>query len=70
MIDRRAMLNAAREVFKRFGIQGIDPSRITGTYSLEERKLIEMARALCNDPDLFIVDETTTALSMGRTWFI
>ena len=67
IIDRRAMLRKAREVFQRFGIQGIDPAKMTGSYTLEERKLIEMARALCNDPELFIVDETTTALSMqGR----
>ena len=67
IIDRREMLKTAREIFKRFGIQGIEPESITGAHSLEERKLIEMARALCNDPDLFIVDETTTALSLhGR----
>ena len=67
IIDRRAMLRKAREVFRRFGIQGIDPAKMTGSYTLEERKLIEMARALCNDPELFIVDETTTALSMSET---
>ena len=36
-------------------------------YSFEERKLIEVATALGTNPDLLIVDETTTALSQkGR----
>lgn len=67
IIDRREMLRAAEEIFQRFGIRDISPESMTASHSLEERKLIEMARALCNDPDLFIVDETTTALSLrGR----
>ena len=67
IIDRRKMLKTANEIFERFGIRNIKPSGMTGAHSLEERKLIEMARALCNDPDLFIVDETTTALTLhGR----
>jgi ribose transport system ATP-binding protein len=67
VINRRQMLQTADELFRRFGISGIRPDGMTGAHSLEERKLIEMARALCNDPDLFVVDETTTALSLrGR----
>jgi len=67
VINRREMLQAAAQIFERFGIRGIRPESMTASHTLEERKLVEMARALCNDPDLFIVDETTTALSLhGR----
>lgn len=67
IIDRREMLAAAETIFQRFGIRNIRAESMTSAHTLEERKLIEMARALCNNPDLFIVDETTTALSLhGR----
>ena len=67
IIDRRGMLKSARRVFTEFGINGIDPASLTGSHTLEERKLIEMARALNNVPEVFIVDETTTALTLdGR----
>ena len=39
-------------------------------YSLEERKVIEMARALVSEPELLIIDETTTALTQYGREFI
>ena len=45
----------------------IAPPILQEKYSLEERKLIEVVRALYTNPRIFIVDETTTALSQrGR----
>lgn len=35
---------------------------MTGTLSFEDKKLVEIARAFYKTPELFIVDETTTAL--------
>ena len=32
---------------------------------MQERKLIEIAKCMYNDPELLIVDETTTALSQS-----
>lgn len=67
LINRFDMLKSAQNVFDRFGIRGIAPDSLTGSHTLEERKLIEMARALNNEPEIFIVDETTTALTLdGR----
>lgn len=34
-----------------------------GAYDMQDRKLIEIAKCLRKDPEIFIVDETTTALS-------
>ncbi len=34
-----------------------------GVYDIQSRKLVEIAKILAKDPDIFIVDETTTALS-------
>ncbi|HAX51644.1 sugar ABC transporter ATP-binding protein [Muricomes intestini] len=67
IVNREEMYEAAKEVLIRFGIEGINPAEHIAKYSLEERKLIEVVRALYSDPDIFIVDETTTALSqVGR----
>lgn len=43
----------------------VDVTRPAAAYSLETRKLVEVAKALYYDPILFIVDETTTALSQS-----
>ncbi|MFT3985675.1 MAG: sugar ABC transporter ATP-binding protein [Lachnospiraceae bacterium] len=67
IVDRREMYRAAKEAMRDIGIEDIDPEDPITNYSLEERKLIEVVRALYLKPDIFIVDETTTALSQrGR----
>lgn len=57
-------LNAETDkILKKQGIEGINPSAQISSYSFEERKMIEVARALNEEPEILIVDETTTALS-------
>lgn len=63
MINRRKMIDAAKKVFEEVGITGIDPAQRVGTYDMEQRKLIEIAKTLAAQPEMFVVDETTTALS-------
>lgn len=67
IVNRKKMYAAAREAMERIGITDINPELPIMRYSLEDRKLIEVVRAIYTDPDIFIVDETTTALSQrGR----
>lgn len=67
IVNRREMYQAAREALGRIGITDIDPEAPIARYSLEDRKLIEVVRGIYTEPDVFIVDETTTALSQkGR----
>ncbi len=47
----------------KIGVNDIDPKMITARYDMQQRKLIEIAKCLNKDPEIFIVDETTTALS-------
>ena len=65
IIDRKAMRAEAKKALQQIGINHIDPSVIINTVSFENRKLIEVARAIYKDPELLIVDETTTALSQN-----
>lgn len=62
-ISKRKMIIAAQRVLDQFGIEGINPAMPARMYNLEQRKLIEIARTMAIDPEIFVVDETTTALS-------
>ncbi len=67
VVNRKKMYHAAKMALSRIGIEDINPEDPISKYSLEERKLIEVVRALYSDPKIFIIDETTTALSQrGR----
>lgn len=67
IVNRKKMYEAAREALGKIGISDIDPEAPIAKYSLEDRKLIEVVRGIYTDPEIFIVDETTTALSQkGR----
>lgn len=49
------------------GVDHIDPKAMVDDLSFEDRKLIEIARAISNTPAILIIDETTTALTrFGR----
>lgn len=55
------------EILKENGLENVIPTKIVDDYSFEERKMIETARALSHQPEILIIDETTTALSQkGR----
>ena len=63
IVSRRKMIAAAAELFQRLGIGDVDPSALAAELDFQDRKIIEIAKALYWDPDIFIVDETTTAVS-------
>ena len=66
-IDKRAMVAEAKKALEKIGVTHINPALPARLYDMQDRKLIEIAKCMYNDPDLLIVDETTTALSQtGR----
>ncbi len=66
-VNRRKMAQAAKEVLADIGVTDIDPTASIDSLNFEDRKLVEVARAMYDKPDILIVDETTTALSQrGR----
>lgn len=66
-VNSKKMNADADALLDKFGIsymRGKDP---IDQYGFEDRKLIEIARAVNDDTEILVVDETTTALSMeGR----
>ncbi len=66
-VDRKAMLAAARKVLERVGMDKVDPALPMAALDIQDRKLVEIAKVIAREPDIFVVDETTTALSqIGR----
>lgn len=67
IINMNKMYNAADKVLEKFGITNIKGNTRINTLSFEARKLVEIIRAMEKDPEILVVDETTTALSFeGR----
>lgn len=65
LLQMGRMYEAARKALDRVGAGHISERAKTNTLSFEDLKLVEIAAAMENDPSILIVDETTTALSMG-----
>ena len=53
----------ARIALDRIGASHINEKENTSRLTFEDRKLVEIARAMENDPEILVVDETSTALS-------
>lgn len=67
VLNNAQMLKEAQKALDAIGAQEIRAEQSIDSCNFEQRKIIEIAKALYYDPELFIVDETTTALSQdGR----
>lgn len=62
-VSKKKMTEAANKLLNDFGITHIKAEDNINKYSFEDRKLIEICRAVTDDTQLLVVDETTTALS-------
>ena len=65
IVEKKKLHEEAKKAFEKIGVTTIDTSRPTTSINLEDRKLLEVASAMRCDPDILIVDETTTALSQN-----
>lgn len=63
VVSKRKMNSACQKLFDELGITKIKPHQITATLDMQDRKIVEIAKSLYWNPELLIVDETTTALS-------
>ncbi|MGP3533741.1 sugar ABC transporter ATP-binding protein [Microbacterium sp. RD1] len=64
-IDVPGMARRAREVLSGLGLD-IDPDALAGSLTLAQQQIVEIARALENDPALLILDEPTSALATAE----
>ncbi|PXY36092.1 sugar ABC transporter ATP-binding protein [Prauserella flavalba] len=64
-VDYAEMRSGAAEVFARLGLD-IDPAAPVGSLSLASRQLVEICRAVREQPRLLILDEPTSALAAAE----
>ena len=62
-VNGKKLRKHAGHALSKIGVTDIRPEVITAAYDMQQRKLIEIAKCLNKNPEIFIVDETTTALS-------
>lgn len=62
-VNKGKLYREAGKALEKVGIKDITPDMQIDRLNMEERKLVELARALYDDPKLLIIDETTTALA-------
>jgi ribose transport system ATP-binding protein len=65
LLDRAAMLRESREVLARIGI-ALDPGRTCGSLTVGEQQLVEIAKGVSTDAQVFIFDEPTAALNRAE----
>lgn len=65
ILNVKKMNQQAKRMLESIGVTDIEPQTMIDALTFEERKLVELARALYTGPKLWIVDETTTALTIS-----
>lgn len=62
-VSRKKLNKYAQHALAKIGVNHINAAAPCGMYDMQDRKLMEIAKCLNKNPEIFIVDETTTALS-------
>jgi ribose transport system ATP-binding protein len=65
IVSKRAMGAAARKALNAIGLHAMGTGMLIDKLDMQDRKLVELARVMAQNPELLIVDETTTALSQS-----
>ncbi len=69
-IDRRRLTSAAQKLLDELGITDFRAADRTGDLDIQMRKIIEICKCMYWKPNILIVDETSTALSLEGRQFL
>lgn len=62
IVDAKKMNQETQDLFDKLGLN-FDPKKIIGKYSVAERQLIEIAKAVSYDAKILVLDEPTSSLT-------
>ncbi len=62
-INKKKMAQAAKDALENIGIKSINPFALVSSLDFQARKLVEIAKVMLKDPDVLVIDETSTALA-------
>lgn len=65
VLNVKKMNEEATRALRNIGVDNIQPDMMIDKLTFEDRKLVELARALSTSPKILIIDETTTALTVA-----
>jgi ABC-type sugar transport system ATPase subunit len=65
-VDWPRAFEAGRKLLARVGLDHLSPERAVAGLGIAEQQLIEIARALAGDGNVFLFDEPTSSLSSGE----
>lgn len=63
IVSKKKMNIACQKLFDELGVKHISPETKTAMLDMQDRKIVEIVKSLYWQPEILIVDETTTALS-------
>ncbi len=63
--NSRAMNREAQRLLDQYGFGRIKAAQMIDQYNFEDRKLVEIVKAIYMKPKILVIDETTTALSQN-----
>jgi ribose transport system ATP-binding protein len=66
IVDLSSLNQEGSKLFDQWGFQPISMNILAGTLSVEQKKIVELIRALSVTPNLLILDEITAALSLNN----
>ena len=69
-VNKGKLISEAQKLLERLGIEGLRAEQPTRELDMQRRKIIEIAKCMYWEPDLLIVDETSTALSFEGREFL
>ncbi len=63
VLDRKKMIETAREQMKRVNMEEVSPTAIVETLTTAQKQCVEIAKCLSHDARIIILDEPTSSLS-------
>ncbi len=62
-INKRKMAKEAKQALEKIGVIDINPYTLISSLDFQARKLVEIAKVMLKNPDVIVIDETSTALA-------